>query len=186
VHYYYDKSGAVTKELWDQKQTGGSSDFEYHGLYSGPGSITKDGGKASSNYDFSFQPIDWSDAIAKRHDMDYAAATATGEEYAGFLEDIRTVQADKDMVLRIGNLINNINNPFKKNNVEGVEKPYRTSASGEMIATLNGQSAAISGLATYKQWKIDNNYSNKDTYDKLRDQFKKDNWLTSKVIDLIK
>jgi RHS repeat-associated protein len=179
VHYYYDNKGSVSRTEWDQKQEGGQSDFAYHGLYSGPGSVTKDGGKGSTNYDFSFQPIDWSDAIAKRHDMDYAAATATGEKYAGFLEDVRTVQADRDMVQRI----NDYTNPFKK--VEGVETPFRTSWSGEMDMSMEGQLVVIGALATYKQWKIDNGYGNKDTYETLRKDFYKHDALTAAIIDLI-
>ena len=181
VHYYYDNNGALVPKAtkWDQKQEGGTSDFKYHGLYSGPGSITKDGGKGSTNYDFSFQPIDWADAIAKKHDMDYAAATATGEKYAGFLEDVRTVQADKDMVQRI----KDYTNPFK--DVTGVETPFRTSYSVEMDGTMVGQSLVIDALATYKQWKIDKGFGNTDTYDKLRTQFAKDNPGTTFIIDLL-
>lgn len=100
VHYYYNASGDVYDTRWDQKQDDVKSDFAYHALYSGTGSVTYDGGE-SNNYDFGFRPLDWSDAIAKRHDMDYAAVTATGEKYAGFLEDVRTLQADLDMVDRL-------------------------------------------------------------------------------------
>jgi hypothetical protein len=179
VHYYYDNNGKVTAERWDQRQTGGNSDMEYHGLYSGSGSITDRKG----NYDFSFQPIDMADAIAKRHDMDYAAIQKNDKpgDVAGtaFLEDVRTVQADRDMVQRIGDY----NNIFKK--VSGVETPYRTSSSGEMELSMAGQQIVIGALATYKQWKIDNGYGNHHTYDTLRDQFKKDNKATAALIDQI-
>jgi RHS repeat-associated protein len=181
VHYYYNSEGGMDPEKtrWEQRQSGGSSDYRFHGLYSGPGSITKDGGENSSNFDFSFQPIDLADAIAKRHDMDYVAATATGEKYAGFLEDIRTVQADKEMVQRI----KDYTNPFKK--VKGVETPFRTSYSEEMDMALVGQRIIIDALVTYKEWKIENGYGNKDTYERLRDKFKKRNPGTSAIIDLI-
>ncbi|HMR85489.1 MAG TPA: RHS repeat-associated core domain-containing protein [Niabella sp.] len=179
VHYYYNSKGEIYDTRWDQQQTGGKSDFTYHGLYSGPGSITKDGGENSTNYDFSFQPIDWSDAIAKRHDMDYAEATATGEKYAGFLEDTRTVQADRDMVQRI----NDYTNPFKK--VKGVETPYRTSWSLEMDLSMQGQLIVIGALAKYKQWKIDNKYGNNVTFNTLRNDFYKFDALTAAIIDLI-
>lgn len=149
-----------------------------------PGSIAKDGGN-STNYDFGFQPIDWSDAIAKRHDMDYAKATETGGVYAGFLEDTRTLQTDKDMIARVKDLLGNISNPFKKNGVDGVETPFRTSTSGEMEASLNGQLIVIGAVATYKKWKIDSKYTNKDTYSKLRDEFKKYDGLIAGIIDLI-
>ncbi len=50
---------------------------------------------------------------------------------------------------------------------------------------MNGQSVAIRALATYKQWKIDRNYGNQHTYDKLRDQFRKDNKAVAFLIDEI-
>ena len=96
VHYYYNEAGERTDIYWEQRQTGGASDFEFHGLYSGGGSVTHDGFEGSTNYNFNQQPIDWADAIAKRHDMDYDVVAS--ENYAGYLEDIRTVQADRDMV----------------------------------------------------------------------------------------
>jgi hypothetical protein len=37
-----------------------------------------------------------------------------------------------------------------------------------------GQSTMIGALATYKQWKIDNHYGNKDTWNNLYQQFHKD------------
>jgi RHS repeat-associated protein len=185
VHYYYNDKGEVYQERWDQRQSGAESDLGYHGLYSGPGSITTDGGENSTNYDFSFQPIDWADAIAKRHDMDYARATESGEKYAGFLEDTRTVQADRDMVARVKNLLGDMESPFRRNRVGGVETPFRTSTSGEMAAAANGQLIVIGALVTYKQWKIDNNYTNKDTFNTLRAKFYKYDAITAAVIDLI-
>ncbi len=173
VHYYYNDKGERIRALWEQRQSGGKSDFEFHGLYSGPGCITYDGKFNSTNYNFNAQPIDWADAIAKRHDMDYEKATANGEEYAGYLEDIRTLQADRDMVDRIDKLSNAFVNPFKSNTVEGVETPVRTSYSTEMDGTLLGQRIVINALATYKQWKIDNNLGNDDLYKDNRKSFQK-------------
>lgn len=95
VHYYNDESGKATSERWDQKQSGGASDLEYHSLYSGAGCITDRNG----NYDFTFQPIDWADAIAKRHDWDYDVIQKNDKpgDIMGiaFLEDARTVDADR-------------------------------------------------------------------------------------------
>ena len=79
--------------------------------------------------------------------MDYAAATATGEKYAGYLEDVRTLQADLDMIDRLFDY----SDPFTK--IKGVEKPYRTSWSGELDVSIQGQITIISALAIYKQWK---------------------------------
>lgn len=124
VHYFYNTNGELEKKrtTWEQQQGDFDSDAAYHGLYSGPGSIRKDGLTNSENYDFSFQPIDWADAISKRHDQDYETATKNGEPYAGYLEDIRTVQADRDMVKRVTKLINGATNPFiKKNYISGVD-----------------------------------------------------------------
>ena len=182
VHYYYDNDGKLIPKStrWEQRQTGGTSDWTYHGLYSGPGSVTDRNGKS----DFSFQPIDWADAIAKRHDKDYddiQKFDKPEDKPAGiaFLEDVRTVQADRDMVQCIEDY-----RDISKD-VEGVETPYRKSWSGEMEFAMAGQSVVITALATYKQWKIDHKYGNKDTYDKLRDQFRKDNKAVSLLIDKI-
>jgi RHS repeat-associated protein len=181
IHYYYNSNGSIDPEKtrWDQRQTGGKSELEFHGLYSGSGSITDRNGK----YDFSFQPIDWADAIAKRHDMDYYAVQKNDKpgdvKGIAFLEDVRTVQADRDMVQRIGDY----RDLFK--DVTGVETPNRTSWSGEMELAMTGQSVIISALATYKQWKIDNGYGNQVTYDTLRDQFRKDNKAVAFLIDQI-
>ncbi len=184
VHYYYNDNGDVTKTQWEQRQTGGRSDFVYHGLYSGPGCITYDGSEGSTNYNFDAQPIDWADAIAKRHDMDYADATKEGGEYAGYLEDVRTLQADKDMVERVDDITAAfLNNPFAPNEVDGVETPVRTSYSTEMYGTLLGQRVLINALATYKQWKIDNNLGNGDIYQDNRDAFSKAHPTTAKILD---
>jgi RHS repeat-associated protein len=183
IHYYYNGDGSLdaAKTRWDNQRVDAATSIGNHGLYSGPGCVTGRNG----DYDFSYQPIDWADAIAKRHDMDYAAVTSTGEPYAGYLEDIRTVQADRDMIARVRNIISDINHPTRRNHVAGVEIPFRTSSSGEMRVALDGQLIVISALATYKQWKIDNNYTNRDTYIQLRDRFFEYDPITATIIDLI-
>jgi RHS repeat-associated protein len=183
VHYYYnEKSIEPSKTIWEQRQTDFNSDMMYHGLYSGPGCITYDGKK---DYAWWFQPIDWSDAIAKRHDMDYARLTATGEEYAGFVEDVRTLQADLDMVRRVMDIQSDMANPFRKNGVDGVETPWRTSSSGEMENALAGQKLVINSLAIYKKWKIDHKKGNKDKFKDLKEQFAKDQPIVAAIIELI-
>lgn len=74
---------------------------------------------------------------------------------------------------------------FRKNGVDGVDIPFRTSTSEEMRYTLKGQQVLIRALAAYKQWKIDKGYGNQVTYTTLSDQFRKDNASTAAVIDLI-
>ena len=184
VHHYYNDAGEISQSLWEQRQTDFDTDIEYHGLYSGGGSITYDGFEKSTNYDFDEQPIDWADAIAKRHDEDYKAVAS--KDYATYLEDVRTVQADKDMVARIDNLLEK--NWYKipgteLNGPEGVDTPVRTTTSTEMEGSLMGQRILINALATYKQWKIDNDLGNKDLYKDNREAFGKDNPVTAEILD---
>ena len=135
------------------------------------------------NYDFTLQPVDWVDAIAKRHDEDYWNIARVN--YAGFLEDTRTLQADLDMIERIDDLVLSFLNPFQDNGVSGVDTPYRTSYSTEMDGTLLGQRNIIKALATYKQWKIDNNLGNDDKYSDNRDRFAENNEVMALILDLI-
>jgi RHS repeat-associated protein len=184
VHYYYNEAGEKIKTYWEQRQTGGQSDFEYHGLYSGPGSITHDGKPKSTNYDFTQQPIDWGDAIAKRHDMDYAKAAPNN--YASYLEDTRTLQADKDMVARIDNLIENNASKIPGMDLDGpdgVDTPVRKHTSLELEGSLIGQRVLINALAIYKQWKVDNKLGNEDKYKDNRDAFAKEHGATALILD---
>jgi RHS repeat-associated protein len=181
VHYYYNDQGERAATLWEQRQTGGMSDFEFHGLYSGGGSITHDGKPKSTNYNFNEQPIDWADAIAKRHDVDYAKAAP--DNYVNYLDDVRTLQADYDMVARIDELVANSTAFGPQNGPEGVETPVRTSYSTEMDFTLLGQRMLISSLATYKQWKVDKGLGNDDRYNDNREAFGKAHPVTAKFLD---
>ena len=54
-----------------------------------------------------------------------------------------------------------------------------------MQMSMEGQSIVIGALAIYKQWKIDNRYGNKDTFNKIGSEFKKYDPMTSTVISLI-
>ena len=171
----------VKDPVWEQRQNSIASSLEYHGLYSGGGSVTDGHG----NYDFSFQPIAWNDAIAKRHDEDYFNATSSGEGYAGYVEDIRTYQADVDMVDRLIIYKGQRLNPFKKVNVPGVDTPVSTSWSWESGDASDGQMIVISALRDYKKWKIDNNYGNNDTFDTIGSQLKKDNWVVWSIINIL-
>jgi len=184
VHYYYNNKGIETNTLWEQHQTGGMTDLEFHGLYSGSGSVTHTGLPKSTDYNFDEQPIDWADAIAKRHDEDYASIA--GENYAGYLEDVRTVQADKDMVTRIDNLYKKNRwkiSGMELNGPEGVDTPLRTTTSTEFEASLLGQRMLINALATYKQWKIDNELGNDDKYKTNREAFGKAHPVTAEILD---
>tara|TARA_R110002072_G_scaffold287464_4_gene453142 strand:- start:15449 stop:16402 length:954 start_codon:yes stop_codon:yes gene_type:complete len=186
VHYYYDETGEITDTYWEQRQTGGMSDIAFHGLYSGPGSVTNDGFDGSINYSFDEQPIDWADAIAKQHDIDYSIAAP--KNYLGYLEDERTLQADRDMVARIDNLLKD--NWYKLpgmdlNGPEGLDTPVRTTTSREMVSSLLGQRILINALATYKQWKVDNNLLGNKYYgiQHYRDAFAEDNPIEAAILD---
>jgi RHS repeat-associated protein len=183
VHYYYDQEGNRSRTYWEQQRTGGISDIEFHGLYSGSGSITEDGFPESKKYNFNQQPIDWGDAIAKRHDEDYAAIAS--KDYANYLEDVRTVKADRDMVVRIDNLLEKnwyTIHGMKLNGPEGVDTPVRTTTSLEMEGSLIGQRILINALAIYKQWKIDNKLGNDDKYKDNKEAFGKAHPATSLIL----
>lgn len=184
LHYYYDKKGERIDALWEQQQTDGESDLAYHGLYSGQGAVTYDGHAKSTNYNFNEQPIDWADAIAKRHDKDYAEAAS--KNYAGFLDDIRTLQADIDMVRRIDDFVGSNATTFPIGNLygpEGVETPVRTSYSTELDYTLLGQRTMINALAIYKQWKIEKNLGNDNLYKYNRKAFMMEHPATVLILD---
>jgi len=186
VHYYYDEKGNRSKTYWEQRQTGGMEDIKFHGLYSGPGSVTNDGFEGSTNYNFDEQPIDWGDAIAKQHDIDYSIAAP--ENYRGYLEDERTLQADRDMVARIDNLLEK--NWYKipgmeLNGPEGLDTPVITTTSTELETSLLGQRILINALATYKQWKVDNNLLDNKYYGikSYRDAFAEENPTAATILD---
>ncbi|MBK9273298.1 MAG: hypothetical protein IPM49_02005 [Flavobacteriales bacterium] len=185
VHQYYNPAGERVGSLWEQRQNGGASDVRFHGLYSGPGCVTASGIPNNEDYNFNEQPIDWADAIAKRHDMDYAAVVAGGEPYAGYLEDIRTVQADRDMVRRIDEVTSAFLGDRPWGEIEGLETPVRTSYSGEMDASMLGQRLVINALATYKQWKIDNGLGNADLYQDNRANFSESHRGTALILDQV-
>lgn len=182
VKHEYNYFDGRREVAWDNKRENLSTKVGNHGLYSGPGCITDFNG----NYDFDFQPVDWADAIAQRHDEDYAAATATGEKYAGYVDDIRTYQADVDMLERIDDIISDMQNPFKPNVVRGVRGPYRTNSSTEMGIALAGQKIVISALAKYKKWKIDNGYSNEDKFEDLKERYEKHDKINAAIINAVK
>jgi RHS repeat-associated protein len=72
-----------------------------HGIYYGPGCPTVSGGEQdfkTNPYDFSLQPVDEVDGIAKQHDMDYEDVYKKTGKYEGWYDDINTIGADKKMV----------------------------------------------------------------------------------------
>lgn len=145
--YISDATLEIIAERWDLPRHDYYDHAITHGIYSGGGSITKDGYK--ENYDFGWQPIDIADAIAKEHDINYDKATAGGTPSKGFVEDVRTLNADLLMISRI--------EQFKEGSSAsemGLDTPLRYDISGETRNALRGQKFVISLLAEYKQWKI--------------------------------
>ncbi|MBW7914991.1 MAG: hypothetical protein H3C54_15100, partial [Taibaiella sp.] len=143
-HLYINASGDIIKERWDLPRDNIIQSASTHGLYSGGGSITD----ANGAYDFSWQPIDIADAIAKAHDMDYARE-AGDNQYQGYVEDVRTLAADRRMLYRI----QAVQNGASARDL-GLEAPYREDISGETIAAFVGQIKFIGILAEYKAWKV--------------------------------
>jgi|GEM_PF-4414575 len=101
------------------------------------------------------------------------------------MEDVRTLQADKDMVKRIDQAIISLLNPTKGISVDGVDRPTRTSYSLEMKDAITGQRIVIEALAIYKQWKIDNGKTNDDNYASNRKGFSSSHPATALVLDAI-
>jgi len=98
-YYYYEDGILVDTEAYFDLQ----SKITRHGIYYGSGCITRAGDTgvepkteidAHNFYDFSFDPIDEVDALAKQHDLDYA----TIPDYEGWFKDNRTLDADVDFV----------------------------------------------------------------------------------------
>ncbi|WP_350288847.1 DUF6443 domain-containing protein [uncultured Croceitalea sp.] len=183
VYINYDKSYkgpyADGVERWDNRRVDFGSFAGNHGIYSGAGSIT--GYAGEKDYDFDYQPADWSDAIAKRHDFDYEVARdkAKGPS-ANFIDDIDTYQADLDMLDRLSTFTNG-------GKLTGVDTPFSTATTGEMNLSIKGQKLVIGALAAYKKWKIDNNYDNRreHSFEYLGSKFQEEDMLNAIIIGLI-
>jgi len=142
-HEFRDKKGKVLyKAIWDHQRT---HDIRTHGLYSGPGSITTNGpefentGKnvygLETTYDFNWDPIDQSDGIAKKHDVNYFVKAPTN--YWGYIDDTRTLNADNIMIAEVKALLDS--NP---------------DVATETNVSSKSQLAFIGILAHYKTWKV--------------------------------
>lgn len=142
-HEFRDIKGKeLYKPIWDNKR---SYDISTHGLYSGPGSITTTGpeiGETGKNaygfgtsYDFNWASIDGADAIAKQHDINYFKDASTN--YWGYVDDTRTLNADKIMIKAVKELLGS-----------NAEMALETKIGA------SGQLSFIGILAEYKTWKV--------------------------------
>ncbi|RKN76826.1 RHS repeat domain-containing protein [Ulvibacterium marinum] len=148
--YISDATAEIIAERWDMPRNTLKEAIGSHGLYSGGGSITKDG--FTKNYDFGWQPVDIPDAIAKEHDIGYSLATQSGLKSQGYIEDVRTLDADLLMLNRLEQ-VKDVKTLNDWNDL-GLEKPLRWDISGEAQAAMFGQKRMIGLLAEYKTWKI--------------------------------
>jgi hypothetical protein len=123
------------QDVWNLPQNSIIGSLEAQGIYSGNGSITYTGEK---DYDFSWKPIDKADAIAKRHDMNYASVHAYD-----VVEDTRTLYADKQMVREDRAFLKSI--PLRLLFMQRV--------AGETAIAAKSQEKFIGILADYKEWK---------------------------------
>ena len=139
-HEYYRENGQEYKKpVWELRQNSALSSASAHGLYSGNGSITYTGGFYGENdYDFTWDPIDQSDAIAKKHDMDYDKIGVYD-----VVEDSRSLSADLEMVRATSKFLKSI--PQRIASGERVV--------GETIVSATSQNVFIGILADYKDWK---------------------------------
>ena len=144
--YYLENGQKLKKGEWDSRQNTATGEISFHGLYSGPGSITKHG-IDKENYDFSFKPIDASDAIAKTHDINYAKA-APAENYQGFIEDTRTLAADNQMVREVKAFLS-------ANSTLNLKPTNAATPATETMLSARSQLIMISALSRYKTWKIE-------------------------------
>jgi len=164
VKWVYHNTDGTTETGWEMRQTGslkslfgGASDIEYHGLYSGGGSITTQGpnvkhvgpntiGNAEANsYDFGYTPIDHADAISKSHDMTQDKIV----DYQGWLEDTRTLESD--------NTLYNENAAYQKliqaPNSTYIDPITKRKASAEANNRSEGIELLFGMAIQYKQWK---------------------------------
>jgi hypothetical protein len=134
--YYYQNGKQEGDPVWELPGS-----YATHGLYSGDGSITYTGRPDESGrkgYDYSWDPIDATDAIAKRHDEHYSKVGAYD-----VVEDSRTLFADLQMVEESTQYLLSV--PFKLITGQRV--------AGETIAGATGQKALMTVFADYKAWK---------------------------------
>ena len=158
--HVHHKDGKVVYEMW---QNSFVKRLAYHGLYSGPGSVTKSGEEGAEDYDYTYKPIDIADAIAKKHDQDYDDVYQNGLEHdfgsLNFLEARETLTADREMVKRVNKALKGMLT-FRSFDVEDVkDKPVYTGFNFETLFALLGQRILIGALATYKAWKKEGIYN---------------------------
>jgi RHS repeat-associated protein len=168
LHIYYDEQGRVDKtykEMWRSS----FFDIVNYGLYSGAGSVTESPKEEVKKYDYSYQPIDWADAIAKKHDTDYDDVYRNGLKRdfgtLNFLEATETLTADRKMVERVNNALKGMLR-FRNFEIDGIEhendKPVYRGFNFETLYALLGQRIFIGALATYKAWKKENGFIEKE------------------------
>ena len=186
LYEYFEKSfwGGWNKvgQGWTQQQNGMKANIEYHGIYSGPGgpltygpgtNIEQGGPSIINNYTFSISAIDFPDEISRVHDIEYDEFTFQG--YAGYKEDIRTLQADKNLMEKLmpyifGGAIARFDETLKGVPIFGPEisihenpignSTYRDPITGRpaskeaMTRALNMYQLFGEYLIPYKEWKL--------------------------------
>jgi RHS repeat-associated protein len=105
--YFDEKGNQLGDPVWQMKQSKSlyAATDEYSGYYSGGGSITKFGpglsngrySELNNDYDFSYRPMSYADAISKSHDMMQEKEIVQPQ---GWLEDVRTLKSDKILLSR--------------------------------------------------------------------------------------
>ena len=116
TYEYYDSKTKQTtmKTAFFNKDKG----LGYHGIYYGPGCPTKCGPAEKHDfkknpYDYSLDPLDGVDEIAKQHDKDYDFESY-GDGFSilpHWLTDERTLEADQVLLKSIRKYLNNAKDP---------------------------------------------------------------------------
>jgi len=152
LHIYYDEQGRVKERYREMWRSFFLLPVNY-GLYSGDGCVTESAKEEVKKYDYSYQPIDAADWIAREHDRDYEKVPQL--KRLNFLENTQTLGADIKMVERVDKALISILT-FRSFEIEGSDtKPVYTGFNFETLYALFAQRIFISSLATYKAWKIE-------------------------------
>jgi RHS repeat-associated protein len=143
---FYEKDGTFveTGQAWEVTQGNVTDKIRRHGFYYGPGAVTRFGPSIESGYDYSMTPIDEVDAAAKIHDQEYEL-----ENYQGYTEDTRTIQADK-------RFIRNLQRAVTRYGIKGYKDAYTKRApSREARGAADNAIVVIDLLSKYKEWKVE-------------------------------
>lgn len=168
VLYVYHKTDENGNDIIERTSFQLKPDFigSRHGIYYGSECIStvglvKDGYPHNEiesllYYDFSKDPIDQVDALAKEHDFAYTAFAKGYPRKMGWLTDERTLEADRTFILGLkAYLINasdkNYIDPYtgKPPSTEAIKAAQRAITAFEIVSTVKGVSRGINKIGNF-------------------------------------